>query len=295
MADFKFRNLYEIEQAYDILDMRGEVEFSAINRLDKKIEDINYYTKCINDFIYDIRDDSYYNSVVDDINEMLSRECITASDIVWLDIKNTRLINFSWAILNMVQKNRAIDNHFKRNEVRAIINAFDMTACSFKEREQDIREWFLCGNVSKHDKLEILDNLKVLWEKSIHRNTIDKTLDIKDKQQCEWFYQYINNKFDNNKLLIANIEKDYYWSIINYFDCLLDIHEYENCLSKIKKAWSQRKYKLGNNGAKEYSYSMSIDIDPMVTEMAKKLGISKCKVVEISIKTEFERFKNTTK
>lgn len=295
MVDFKFRNLYEIEQAYDILNMSREVEISTINRLDKKTEDINYYTKKINDFINGIRSNSDYDSAVDDITEMIDRECITANDIVWLDVKNTRLINFSWAILNMVQRNKDIDSYFRRNEVRAIINAFDMTACSFKEREQDIIEWFLCGNVSKHDKLKILDNLKVLWEKSIHRNTIDKKLDVKDKQQCEWFYQYINNKFDSNKLLIANIEKDYYWSIVNYFDCLLDIHEYENCLSKIKKAWSQRQYKLGNNGSKEYSYSMSVDIDSMVTEMSKKLGIPKCKVVEISIKTEFDRFKKTTK
>ncbi|HIF9058210.1 TPA: hypothetical protein ACX6SX_001753 [Photobacterium damselae] len=295
MIEFKFRNLYEIEQAYEILDIRGEVDFFTINRLDKKTEDINYYTKYINDFIDGIRDSSDYDSAVHDVTEMLDRECITTSDIIWLDVKNTRLINFSWAILNMVQRNRDIHHYFRYDEVRKIRDAFEMTASSYKEREQDIIEWFLCGGVSKSSKIEVLDNLKKLWEESIHRNTIDKKLDIKDIEKCKWFYQYIKNKFDNNKLLTANMEKDYYWSVINYFDCLLDIHEYENCLTKATKAWSQKKHKSGKNGVKDYSYSMSVDIDSMVTEMSKKLGIPKCKVVEISIKTEFDRFKNTTK
>ncbi len=296
MSDFKFRNLYEVNQVYRILGEEG-VSYENIDRTFKNMDEVNNYSLNINNKVNrnirrcDIRRE---------IERMLKEERVESSDIVWLDKKNIRLINFVWSIMNNIQRGVEYDCYFRRYDLTDINNAYKMTANCFDERVQDVTEWFIFGDIPKEDKLSILDKFKTCWEytidKKLPNKMITKAIDEKDKEKCEWYYSRIKNENDDkNKLLTANMDKDYYWSVINYFDCIFDKYEYENRLDKIKRAWSQREHKRGRNGVKDYSYSMSVDIDSMVTEMSKKLGIPKCKVVEISIKTEFDRFKNTTK
>ncbi|HIF9263348.1 TPA: hypothetical protein ACX6Q5_002642 [Photobacterium damselae] len=267
-------------------------EYLPLNKKIEKLEDIINSEQLKSDLIK--------------IKRSIEDERITKSELLWIDNKNHRLCNYIYYILNNRRKlyllnNTELDLPYLIDDESYEIdhdiykNTIKTNSINHQEKYNSICEHIIKSNFNKETKLNLIHVLKESWRSVSECKIITNFLNDKDINKCAWAVEYLKkNKKDRFDFEIIS-EEDYYDNVVLYFDTCDDKYKKELLITKMKKAWSQKKCRDAKNGFKYYSFNMKESINNKLSEMSRELNISKNLLVEKIIEKEYKQFKDNLK
>lgn len=109
-------------------------------------------------------------------------------------------------------------------------------------------------NVTPEQKLQYLDHLRQDWSRSKIRDQDTKWLNPKSPDQIQWAWEYL---LKNAKAVLIPSPvtlAETYAGVLASLDHLSDIHQAEKrlFLDKMRKTWSQKKYRDSDNARKQF-------------------------------------------
>jgi len=162
-----------------------------------------------------------------------------------------------------------------------ILKAFKQSNINLEGQKYLIRLlndlWYLCYSSNKHKKL-------VTW------------VERKNSEQIELCIDYLSKKVDGFKLpWKATNQEESYSALIAYFDyhLLMKPAETELLISKMKAAWTQKKFREKTSGKKPYSVSMSDRTKERLTWLVTREDSNISKVIKDLIDIRYENITNT--
>ncbi|WP_229624158.1 hypothetical protein [Vibrio parahaemolyticus] len=217
------------------------------------------------------------------------RNRLSDEDLIWIDKNNIRLCNWLWNLINK----RRTTYRFRNIDINEIY--LDRNSNTNIERYNSLINSLYKLNTSKENKIKFINKLKKIWISDIIKYTkIKDLINEKDLNQTKWAYKYIEktyNKRLSRDTININNDGDYYHVIICYFDSIENLYEKNDKFTRLKQAWSQKKYRDNNNGKKSYSFNMSVDIAKKLDVLAINSNRNKNYIVEELINTEYLKLK----
>lgn len=268
-----------IEEIADYLSTKNGEEL-ALNRYEQEIDAVLYqYTKS----------EKEEKDIKTKLKRYIKKHRITDEDLVWIDKKNIRLCNWIWYLFHS-------NTHIKVTQRNTIKNIrLNTNSNTHAERYISIIDFFKTSDYAREDKISLINKLKFIWsEKIITYRKITDFIEEKNIKQSVWAHNYIVKTFKprfNRYYFNINSEKDYYYIVICYFDGIDNVYEKNDKFTKLKQAWSQKKYREDNNGKKSYSFNMSIDIANKLDVLSIYSNRSKNYIVEELINNEYLKLK----
>lgn len=247
------------------------------------------------------------------IKKIINNERITKKELLWIDVENRRLCNY---IYFMLTNRRELET---LNQKESSISSFIVKdILSYTEDDDEIDDGiyketiksnainhqekynYICDHIinlsyNKKTKLNLIDNLKTSWINVSEEHIITNFLSGKNINQCKWSVEYLNKNKNVEFDFKITSEKDYYDNVILYFDTCSDLFKKELLITKMKRAWSQKKSRDAKNGFKYYNFNMKENIEKKLSEMSRELNISKNLLVEKIIEKEYKYFKENIK
>ncbi|WIG76976.1 hypothetical protein KFZ67_11710 [Photobacterium damselae] len=272
---------------FDRLILLDIDEYKYEDKIKKELID---YEKKIKNFIYkNSENNKDEKEITKELEKEIIRNRLSNEDLIWIDKNNIRLCNWLWSLINK----RRTTYRFRHIDINEIY--LDRNSNTNIERYNNLINSLYRLNTSKENKIEFINQLKKLWTCKIIKYTkIKDLINEKDINQTIWAYKYIektyNRTFSRNTININN-DEDYYHVIICYFDSIENQYEKNDKFTRLKQAWSQKKYRDNNNGKKSYSFNMSVDIAKKLDVLAINSNRNKNYIVEELINTEYFKLK----
>ncbi|MGY5709205.1 CopG family transcriptional regulator [Vibrio cincinnatiensis] len=241
--------------------------------------------------------------VIEYINKIRCESIISESDVCWIKKDNPRqcmyllsMILFSdelnGNVLDLFSDDYFIIEKVIRRlggvEGRSILNYFNPRIVhDIRLMYEHILFYFM--TLPKHRALIQISFLKKAWSNTVQENDHD-WINSKDEQQVNWIIEYYHKKrielwfVNHNGELLRK-----YISCINILDLwkkseyVYNIGSKDYFLEKMKKSWSQQKYRLKKNKKKQISFQVEADTDRMLKKLCKELNITKSQLLEDAI------------
>jgi len=144
-------------------------------------------------------------------------------------------------------------------------------------------------DLSKQQKESWLARMKVEWAQVRTPDSLTRWLKRSDQKQLEWALTYLVNH-GQPSIFTPFVNKDYFAAILTSFDRMFveDNYRAELFILKMRKTWSQKKYRDSGKAKKAYYLSLSKDTRLMLDQLARQQGISSSEVVESLIRSSNE-------
>ena len=117
-------------------------------------------------------------------------------------------------------------------------------------------------------------------------------LDEKDKEQCEWAWDYLSKK--NRAILLCNSmpSDSRYDHIITSIDLLNDSHiDKVSLLEKMNKAWNQKSQRDKLSSKKSCNFVLDLKVKKKLDEIAKCYDLKINKTIDLLIDNEYKIIK----
>jgi hypothetical protein len=140
-------------------------------------------------------------------------------------------------------------------------------------------------------KVRIIDNLKLSWGQYAQQDDIFKWFKGEDESaKCELAWEWVKKhkpSFIRWQIPFKNHE-----DVIIYFDNpKFNESEKTLCVDKIKRRWSQQRYRENLSGKKQYNFVLSDSAIQALDKIAIKYDLKRPQILEILIKMEVEHGK----
>ncbi|ETX12285.1 hypothetical protein MUS1_01375 [Marinomonas ushuaiensis DSM 15871] len=227
------------------------------------------------------------------------------SDFRWIDIKNERLCNWAWCYLKSTTKAPEAGREpiliKVPNAEERIINMSLLSAKAFNnekhntaDRLTDILNAFYGGEANAQQQEDILNHLKVKWNE-IHLNeTIVNWLEENNPVHWAWAWSYLQNitqrPLEPAWIPVNDAEKKAV--VIATIDLSDNVDRKVIIIDKMKKAWSQKKFREKSSGRKPYSISMTLNTKQKLNALAEENGMKINEMIEYLIRNEFKKRDN---
>ena len=292
----------------------------ALNRINE-CEQIEECEANINEEIeYLIGKDNKLNGLISDLRKAFQATQLPSDKLTWFDKKNERLCNWVWSFLDQhtMQENDdtlSTDYAVEGDEyyypgvyngsfldLRLSITPFSIPTSNVSERLTAIKEAFEYAEADVSGQQKIIKLIKLVWGdvySSKCSSSFVDWLDESNEAQCKWTWEYFRDlKSREHKSFFytwrPHNDKEKISAMIAAVDMgvLKNLDRTELFISKMKRAWSQQKFRENTKatGKKVYSYSMTLETKKMLDEIALRDGLKLNEVLEQLIK---EKHKNT--
>lgn len=105
-----------------------------------------------------------------------------------------------------------------------------------------------------------------------------------DDQKCQLAYEWLSK---SASFFIRQTPFENYEDILIFFDnANYSEEKIELCISKIKKAWNQRKYRTSLNGKAQYNFILSDKTAELLDKISNQHEISRARTIEILVEIE---------
>lgn len=147
-----------------------------------------------------------------------------------------------------------------------------------------------CCNCMANSKQQFLNDLKMRWGQVTAEDKQRKFLDPTDQDQLTWAWDYLNKDFKAQAYLKPINTKELYIAVMSSIDNMAVQHPAEKKLfiEKMKKTWSQKKYRGSEKAKKMRSFPMLDDVSQMLDECATSHGKKPFEVLETLIRREHQ-------
>ncbi|MCU8034749.1 MAG: hypothetical protein WC024_10660 [Shewanella sp.] len=232
----------------------------------------------------------------------------------WLDKKEERFWNWAWSFLKVYSQPNSypseqglhaftgypygyhMDN-FKSNYpiIRIDYRAFDKDVTDLTKRIEQIKLAFKSGEADLQSQREIIQLIHNLWKPIFNNKIITKWLEIKDQIQVDWVWDYLQaleNPPHKNTLWLPSTDAEKYSAIVSFFDLIEEDDTKQLITMKIKKAWSQKKFRDKSEGKKAYSISMSTKTKTRLNQLADHYDLKITDIIDKLIQDAHKTINN---
>ena len=262
------------------------------------------------------QEDNKLNGLIRELREAFQGTQLSSDKFAWFDKKNERLCNWVWCFLNQKIMNENDDSYstepFVKGdntfyagvytdeipEIRLSIQPFSDHPSNVSERLASIKKSFENGEAGAEGQSQIIELIKLVWE-DVYLNKYSSAfvnwLDSSNQAQCEWAWDYFQG-IDNRELRsffltwIPHDDKEKAAAMIAAVDMgvLKNLERTELFLSKMKRAWSQKKFRDKSDGKKAYSINMTLKTKKRLDELAEHHDLKLNEVIAKLIKKEHD-------
>lgn len=147
-------------------------------------------------------------------------------------------------------------------------------------------------NIPLLNKIEILNNEQYYWTQKNHNNKNHDWISDTNDNQINWAWNYLlkNNKFIN-RFNNPITPLDYFYYIQASIDQLIYFPTAECILflDKMKKTWSQKKFRDSGKAKKQFHLPLTKDTHKKIEFLERYLNKSKSQVIEYLVEVEFQK------
>lgn len=221
----------------------------------------------------------------------------------WLQKTNARQSLFIQAIINHIMTTPG--KHLECHQPDLFISPIPPVRiyCNEFKKSNDailgFKKFFLLTNGNIKSKIIVIYEIKAKWEFVSRSNTLISWLK-NEKHQKKLLSWIAKREFTDANLtcewLLEQRSGSMLKSLIAYFDTLTAINpdKAELTAIRLKKAWSQAKTRDKNKDNIQFNFILAPTIKNLLKEVCDTTGMSRNAFVEMAIKNEYKRFKETT-
>lgn len=282
-SDIRRRNFY-------VSHMKDKNHLFHFYGLTHNCQDINYNLSIVYPDIIERK------VFVDKMRAACNEVILPKKEFNWIKI-NDRNCFWVWLMIRGI-KNKNLPLYTSLNEFNNVplydqlpINKIP---ASTKERYDAIIEFFDTLRIDVKLVRAYFSRLRIKLQQVYAFSTSFLWIKKENKKQCEWAWDYMKRSgviIKNENILTPISKKEMYFTIIAAFDSwfALDV-EKELFLIKMKKAWSQKKYRDEVSGQKLLNTYISQNAKDKLDKMT---AISKRKInemIELMIDNEYKKY-----
>ncbi|MGT2592805.1 CopG family transcriptional regulator [Vibrio cholerae] len=251
------------------------------------------------------------NPTIDTINNFLKDERqknkITFSDFEWVKKDNKRQCLYLFCMLltfnnSCEQLMSSLESH-KTNFIemiiekkihintKSILDHFNpLIIHDFNLIYEHLLLYFL--SIKKYSAIEKMDRLKYLWSMAIKDENYS-WIDKKNTTQINWIIEYLKKSNIELWFIKNNEDIDY-----KYYSCLtlLDLWQKDYFIPKIggndyfiekmKRSWSQQKYRLSVKDKKSINLRVDKEIEKKINKLCADSKLTKSQLIELLLKNK---------
>ncbi|KAA1224056.1 CopG family transcriptional regulator [Vibrio cholerae] len=147
-------------------------------------------------------------------------------------------------------------------------------------------------SINKNIAIALMDTLKAEWSKALKNNNHD-WIDKENTYQINWIIEYF--KKSNIEPWFINNNQDLYFK---YYLCvvLIDLWQQDDFIEKIgskdyflekmKRSWSQQKYRLSVKDKKSINLRVDKEIEKKINKLCTDLKLTKSQLIELLLKNK---------
>jgi len=204
----------------------------------------------------------------------------------WIDKKDERLCNWVWCYIKNSPYILEASSPIQRLNHKIL-----KTNKRSSERYKGIIKSFLQAELHRDEQFTAIESIHQEWVNYVYPyDEFIKWFKANNSTQVDWVLKYIKN-YQSYEIDIAwqpATQTDQKNAIITTMDLWDNNAEKELFLNKIKKAWSQKKFRDKPNGKKPYSFSMTEKTKQRLDELAELKELNLNEVIEQLIRKEHE-------
>jgi len=158
-----------------------------------------------------------------------------------------------------------------------------------EERLSAIQESFDLAPIDTPDKIFEMDKLKRLWAGLHIPNKDLRWLNPTDKNQAEWAWEYTSKSHPYPQLPTPSNDKEVYQaSIVKLDSSFRSREEAQLYLIKMKKAWSQKKFRMKQQDKKAYSFLLRPGTRGLLNKLSSKQHLKANEALERMIEMAYD-------
>ncbi|MGO2234905.1 hypothetical protein B6N13_05850 [Marinomonas sp. UCMA 3892] len=213
----------------------------------------------------------------------------------WIDKKNERLCNWAWCYLKSITKNSGIEpeqNPIKENPFLLLSGkAFNTERSNAADRHIDILDAFYNGEADTQQQQDLLEKLKAKWQEIRLNEIIVNWLEVNNPSQWAWAWSYLQNITQRplKQAWIPTTEAEKKAAVIATIDLSDNVDRKALIIDKMKKAWSQKKFREKSSGKKPYSISMTLNTKQKLNALAEEKNMKINEMVEYLVRNEYKK------
>ncbi|WIH20957.1 hypothetical protein [Photobacterium damselae] len=241
------------------------------------------------------------NNIINRINLISSQYLLNEEQIYSLNFGSIRYINWLWMKIissrNIFMLSSSLTKQFKNITPLSVTqqtdsNSVDIfsiyklnnTPISTKEKKDIIIDFFDLSEVTKIDKVQILNNINNDW---YDIETIDNFswLNKNNPDLCSWALNYTNEHLQKNYSFYfmtpdVKVENDYYRLLLVFDTWNTHPDTKKLFIQSIKKAYAQKKFRDKQVGKKQCSFNLSQKSINQLDLLSEIQGVPKNHILE---------------
>ncbi|ELJ8529753.1 CopG family transcriptional regulator [Vibrio cholerae] len=241
-----------------------------------------------------------------DIKERRLKETISQSDLEWIIKHNHRQCLYLFLSLLIHEQETSIlariitpeiyNNKKSLTNISSILNRSILEHFNpeiehnFDLMHEHLLLFFI--SINKNIAIALMDTLKAEWSKALKNNNHD-WIDKENTYQINWIIEYF--KKSNIEPWFINNNQDLYFK---YYLCvvLIDLWQQDDFIEKIgskdyflekmKRSWSQQKYRLSVKDKKSINLRVDKEIEKKINKLCIDLKLTKSQLIELLLKNK---------
>ncbi|MEZ9174642.1 hypothetical protein [Vibrio kanaloae] len=241
---------------------------------------------------------------------------LSGEDFLWLHNSDERFCNWVWCYLREQSKifdrikfrdqlRRGNSNKIKlhdfgldldigRNFDGLSHDAFKPMSNNFTARKSNIIDSFRSSELELSQQRKVIQTLLNTWESILEDTRMSAWLEENQTAQSNWSWKYIKDTGYRlqSEVWSVSSEQDKRAAIVVIFDMLHDKPDRKSLLiGKMKRAWSQKKFRDKCNGKRPYSVSMTDRTKKRLMWLVEQEDSSINEIIKNLIDMRFEQLK----
>ncbi|HFG1777440.1 TPA: CopG family transcriptional regulator [Vibrio cholerae] len=241
-----------------------------------------------------------------DIKERRLKETISQSDLEWIIKHNHRQCLYLFLSLLIHEQETSIlariitpeiyNNKKSLTNISTILNRSILEHFNpeiehnFDLMHEHLLLFFI--SINKNIAIALMDTLKAEWSKALKNNNHD-WIDKENTYQINWIIEYF--KKSNIEPWFINNNQDLYFK---YYLCvvLIDLWQQDDFIEKIgskdyflekmKRSWSQQKYRLSVKDKKSINLRVDKEIEKKINKLCSDSKLTKSQLIELLLKNK---------
>lgn len=277
-VDYLLKNI----RSASLKNLRGNSPTERVNKLNEELDNLIKKNRAPQNFSTQMR--SAFKSTQ-----------LPSSYFRWLDKKDERLCNWAWCYLKSKTKTTETDlekDVIKESELLLLAEkAFNIERENAADRQSDILTAFYDGEADAQQQQDILDHLKSKWQDIRTNEGITHWFEENNPSQWAWAWSYLQNITQRplEPAWIPSKDSEKKAAVIATIDLSDNVDRKALIIDKMKKAWSQKKFREKSSGKKPYSISMTLNTKQKLNALAEEKGMKINDMVEYLVKNEYQK------
>jgi len=277
-VDYLLKNI----RSASLKNLRGNSPTERVNKLNEELDNLIKKNRAPQNFSNQMR--SAFKSTQ-----------LPSSYFRWLDKKDERLCNWAWCYLKGKTKTTETDlekDVIKESELLLLAEkAFNIERENAADRQGDILTAFYDGEADAQQQQDILDHLKSKWQDIRTNEGITHWFEENNPSQWAWAWSYLQNITQRplEPAWIPSKDSEKKAAVIATIDLSDNVDRKALIIDKMKKAWSQKKFREKSSGKKPYSISMTLNTKQKLNALAEEKGMKINDMVEYLVKNEYQK------